>query len=255
MAGSLMQRIAALTEGLALTALGGAMLWFGLSEDYWVLMNPKFSWLTITAGAILTGLGVLALVMGTRRGVWGRICLLTVMVTMIAVVDHAALLGPVGAGNPAPTSKTDPSRLEWQGREYIKINAMELFTLAEKGNPADIGQHYVWRAVARQAPGLGPGRFVALRTSVFCCLADAVAMGFVVRTTGPVPADGQWVKLWGKLQKTPTPIEGTGLVQTKGVFMSVASSDWVFAADRVEAIATPEVPFCFVFNQKEPFAY
>ena len=44
-------------------------------------------------------------------------------------------------------------------------------------------------------------------------------------------------------------------MQTKGVFMSVASSDWIFAAERVEALAKPKVPYCFVFNQKEPFAY
>ena len=99
------------------------------------------------------------------------------MVTMVAVVDHAALLGPVGSADTAPTSKTGPSRLEWQGHEYIKINAMELFTLAEQADPADMDRRYVWRAVARRAPGLGQGQFVALRTSVFCCLADAVCHG------------------------------------------------------------------------------
>lgn len=255
MAGKLIQRIAALAEGLALLGLGLAMVWFAMSEDYWVLMNPKFRWLTLSAGVVLALLGAVALFMGRRRGVWGRMMLVVMMVTMISVVDHAALLGPVGQADPAPTSKTGPSRLEWQGRQYIKINAMELFTVAEEGKQAKIGQNYVWRGMARRAPGLGENRFVALRTSIFCCLADAVAMGFVVQTPGLLPAEGQWVRLWGELKPLAKPIQGAGIVQTKGVFMSVASSDWVFVAHRVEPIPTPEVPFSFVFNRNEPYAY
>lgn len=250
-----MPRIAALAEGLALLGLGLAMIWFAMGEDYWVLMNPKFRWLTLSAGGLLAVLGAMALSMSPRRGVWGRLTLVVMMGTMISVVDHAALLGPIGQADPAATSKTEPSRLEWQGRQYIKINATELFNVAEQDNPAKTEQNYVWRAMARRASGLGPERFVALRTSVFCCLADAVATGFVVQAAGPLPAEGQWVRLWGKLQKVDTPIEGAGIVRTKGVFMSVASGDWVFVAHRVEPIKTPEVPFSFVFNQNEPYAY
>jgi uncharacterized membrane protein YcgQ (UPF0703/DUF1980 family) len=94
---------------------------------------------------------------------------------------------------------------------------------------------------------------------VTCCLADAVAVGLVIEPAQLEPLDqyvsGQWVKVYGRLQPINTPLTGLDDFAMKGIFFTSIHQDYVFKAEMIEEIPTPEYPPMFEFQQQEPYAY
>ena len=104
-----------------------------------------------------------------------------------------------GLSAPRPP-ETGPSRLVLDGREYVKINLGELFAKAEAGQGE--GDWVVRGFVIRQADKLDPqGELGLFRVSLYCCFADATAVGLIVAGL-PVEAfqSGQWIQVHGRLE-------------------------------------------------------
>jgi hypothetical protein len=99
------------------------------------------------------------------------------------------------------------------------------------------------------------GQFALMRVAVFCCLADAVAMGFRVAYDQPDEmADGQWVEVYGTLKRLPHRLPEPGL-HMPGLFLSAVSDSYFLVPDVISPIQEPEIPFMFEFRKAEPYAY
>ena len=129
--------------------------------------------------------------------------------------------------------------------------------MAEQGVPARLEQPYVLRGQVSTNPALAQlGLFALLRTSMTCCLADAVSVGFLVSYPGhQPPRPGSWVMVYGR----PQPLGGQkfsrqNLGQT-GIMFTAINQKYFLVADNLQAITPPAVPFMFEFRSGEPYAY
>lgn len=271
-------RVLVWCEAAALAALAAGLLWLPLSEAYWYFLNPKFKPLTLAAGAVALA-AALAHPWGRGRG--KRSSLGSMLLFLgLAAWAVAAVLGSAGAAGPAPDAAPqstvlngfdagpppgpsptfdgaplpDPGRLEYQGREFVKLNLMELWLLADDpkaGPPERLALR------GRVFPLAGKtDRFVLSRIAVTCCLADAVAVSFVVE--GKVPqgvAQGDWVRLLGGLVPLDGRAPALGEVMHPGVSMTVVHEESMLRAESVETVPPPPIPFMFDYRAEEPFVY
>lgn len=258
-------------EGCLLVLLGIYMVFFAFGEDYWILLNPKFKWLTAAAGYGLILVGLVASFSPNRPNL-SRILSFVLLLGLLSLVTKGTLMtslqgaavpsGDERAGSLVPNTTeaqgaTSPSRLTRDGREYIKINLGELYNIGEIGSDTQLAQHYLVRGmVQKNAELTGQGQFIILRPAVSCCLADAVSVGFRVAAEGIVDLDvGQWVNVYASL--TPSAIsegelESLGL---KGVFFTSINAHYLLRVDAVEKTTAPEIPAMFEFHEEEPYAY
>lgn len=87
-------------------------------------------------------------------------------------------------------------RATYAGKDYVRINVAELFLLERRNRPEELEGRYVFRGAVTRHATLDARQSVAVfRVSLYCCLADATAGGFVVRpgaqeAAGKRPADG-----------------------------------------------------------------
>lgn len=109
--------------------------------------------------------------------------------------DPSAFAGPSDAweasGKPgpfddAPVASGDDDELGpramYADKEYVRINVAELFLLERRNRPEELEGRYVFRGAVTRHPSLDARQSVAVfRVSLYCCLADATAGGFVVR--------------------------------------------------------------------------
>jgi hypothetical protein len=289
-----------LAEGLALLLAGAFLAGFSLSGDYWRLLHPKFQPLTLATGLGLLLLGALH-PFSLRLAGRGRLSSLLAMLVFLALAGFAvgphvlngdrnqnqaspgAALGGFDPG-PAPGSGSlfspdaygdvdDGPRLTHEGNEYVKLNVVELWMIADGDGDSDVeggatpgsdaqdlgtGGRVALRGQVRLLPAAegAPPRFAIVRVAVVCCLADAVASGFVVQ--GPMPEgvkEGDWVRVLG----TTEPLEGAaprlGDVYTPGVTLTVLHETLAIGPDAVEPAPMPDPPFLFEFRMDEPFAW
>ncbi len=255
-------RFWAAAEGLILAGLGLAMLMLACSQDYWMLLNPKFRWLTGGAGGLLVLCGLAAALAQARRAGPLRPVVLAALLVVALAWDLGAWSQPgVGTGGAAFNPKQRErivSRLSLDGREYIKINLAELFILAEKADPLKTRERYVFRAQVVNTPGLAAkGRLAVVRLNVWCCLADAVWMGFTVEPPpGDKPATGQWVAVYGRLVAREGPPQASEAVRDRATNrISAINQSFVFKAEVIKPIASPPLPYMFQTRQREPYAY
>ncbi|MCB2193791.1 MAG: hypothetical protein KQI62_19600 [Deltaproteobacteria bacterium] len=253
-------RLFASLEGLILAGLGLFMLTLSFSQDYWMLLNPKFRWLTGSAGGLLALCGlVAALAAGRRSGPLKTLVLAALLVVCIAW-DLGAFSQPgveAGAFTHAQKERI-ASRVTRDGHEYIKINLAELFVLAENGDPAKLGQRYVLRAQVVNTPNLrSKDRFALVRLSVYCCLADAVWVGFLAAPVdNDFPDMGSWVAVYGTLQPRPNaPEKSEAQMDSRTNRVSAINQRYLFKADKVVPIKPLAVPYMFEIRPEEPYAY
>ncbi len=207
-----MKVTAASIEGLLIVLLGAFMGLLLLSDHYWLFLNPKFTWLSASAAGILTVVGVIAVFHPRPHGnpigivIFSGFLLLSVWSTSREL--QYPTMGP-------PTARVDPAgpeeaRMFLNGREYIRINIAELFSLCEERKGEAIGERFVVRGYVMVPTDAGTaGGWIVARTLVTCCLADAVAVGF--RVLGDVPAQaslnaveaGRWIQVFGRMQALP----------------------------------------------------
>jgi uncharacterized repeat protein (TIGR03943 family) len=250
------KKLGGFIEGLLLFALGLAMSGLVRSDTYWLYLNPKFKWLTLTTGSILMLLGLMA-------AIWNRRPSLSRMIVFLVFGTIAA----IGYLMPNPTSPafssslTEPaaeveSRLTFGSQEFIKINLGELYNISESGETNEIGEHYVTRGIVKRSPELdGDGQFAIFRIFMWCCFADAVAVGFRVSYDHPdALTDGQWVKVYGTLRQLPAELPEPSL-SVMGITSKALNPIYEIAPYQVEKIDPPPIPFMFDFRKSEPYAY
>ena len=113
------------------------------------------------------------------------------------------------------------------------------------------------RGFVHRAPTLdAQNEFVLYRLAIWCCFADATAVGFKVKLPAgsPPPADKSWLVAYGHLTEIP-PEQRQEYTMPDMAFSSVAQAA-IFTADHLEALPlVPEQAFMFEWRQGEPYAY
>jgi uncharacterized membrane protein YcgQ (UPF0703/DUF1980 family) len=160
------------------------------------------------------------------------------------------------AGMAGKSEVEQTSRLMIDGLAYIKINLVELSLVCEKAQPEEMAKPYVVRGMVRRSQKLDDsGQFALLRTAVFCCVADAVAMGFRVSYDRlDELTDGQWVEVYGRITSLADKLPETGL-PAQGWLPPVMRESQLFIPDKIVAMEAPEIPFIFEVRPSEPYAY
>lgn len=253
-----MKKIGAVVEGLILQAIAVYVAILVLAGDYWRFLNPKFKWLTGTTAVVLFFTGTVAIFNPRGRPNLSRIVVFLLFFRILTmgmsgstsyVKGFTAVLG-------GSDQTVEKSRLVMNGREYIKINLGELYRLGERPESEQTAKAYWVRGRVMKSRALDEaGQFALMRVAVFCCLADAVAMGFRVadaRLDGV--SDGQWVEVYGTMKRLPHKLPEPGL-HTPGLFLSVVSDNYILVPDQIIAIKEPQIPFMFEFRKAEPYAY
>lgn len=252
-----MSKLGGVIEGCIVVTLGFAMSALVSADNYWLYLHPKFKWLTLTAGIILVLVGAIALLYNRSPNLF-RIVIFLAFTTFASMgyfwpnPTSSATSGPLEQ----EASSKEESRIVLNGKEYIKINLGELYAISEKGLEEKRTDRYVARGIVKRSPELDEiSQFVLLRVFIWCCFADAVAVGFRVQSDQPDEfVDGQWVRVYGKLEKLPSHLAEPA-VQVKGILSKALHKKDGIVAARVEKIEPPPIPFMFEFRKSEPYAY
>jgi len=191
------KRIYGLCEAAFLVVLGIAILWFALSEHYGLLMNVKFRWLTVTGAALLLVMGLFALTTRQRRpSINSLIFAFMVVVTLVGKpylpdANSMKLMEP-----PLPAGLWDQVDLTRFPRKELQ----DLFS-KEIDQLGRTGASFTTIGVVKRLEALDQHSSFALMTSMmFCCIADALAVGFRVPTEELETMEGgQWIMVSGKL--------------------------------------------------------
>ena len=255
-------RTGPILEGAMLVALGLAMGALILSGNYWLYINPKFQWLTATTAGLLVLVGV-ASALQPPRPVNRSGVLIFLAFLCYTIWGNFQVLAPpppdllARPTPPPPHSREDEKARETlNGIEYIRINTGELFNLCEdKG--VDAGAHYTLQGMVVRTPELDrAGQFIVARLAVFCCFADAVAVGF--RTSDPNGRsglkNGEWVQIYGRLEGTSNELPQPEIT-FEGAVATAVHPRSVIIPEKTVPIAAPEIPFIFEFREAEPFAF
>jgi DUF1980 C-terminal domain len=252
-----MKKIGGILEGLILIAIGayaGLLVFFG---DYWRFLNPKFKWLTATTAIALIAVGAVAACHPAKRPRLSRIIIFLFLLRVLFVAPSgisftgrsASVLGAVAMDKEKP-------RVSLNGREYVRINLAELNLVYSHAKNRPPVTRYVVRGIVKRDKRLDRlGQFALVRNTVFCCLADAVGMGFRVKY-GRIDqlADGQWVEVYGTLKGLPEEMPELGL-RIKGMNMTMLDATHILMADNVEGTKLPEIPYIIDIRNAEPYAY
>jgi uncharacterized surface protein with fasciclin (FAS1) repeats len=198
------KKIYGLCEGAILVLLGVAILWFALSTHYGLLMNVKFRWLTVSGAVLLLVMGLFALgALQRRPGINTLIFGLMLIVTFV--------------GKPYLPDANSMSLLEpplqaglWDQIDQNRFPRKELQALctSETEEMYRTDASFTTIGVAKRLEVLDTHGSFALMTSVmFCCVADAFAIGLrVPYEDWENIEDGQWIMVSGKLVQEETEI-------------------------------------------------
>ena len=197
------KKIYGLCEAAILVLLGMAIIWFALSVHYGLLMNVKFRWLTVTGAALLLVMGLVTLGgVQKRPGLNAFIFCLMLMVTFLGkpylpdANSMNLLEPPLQAGL---WDQVDQTRFPRKELQVCTSEAEEIYR-------ADAS--FTTIGVAKRLEVLDTHGSFALMTSVmFCCVADAFAIGLRVPCEDwENIQDGQWLMVSGKLVQEETEI-------------------------------------------------
>ena len=242
-----MSWILAKFEGLLLAAWGLVIFWFARYGDYWMLLNPKFKWLTITGSVLVFIFGITLLIFAKKMVNYRRIAVFTALTflapnVLFKAFDSTALVT-------STVSNVTSFFHGFKDEKYPRRSLTELFMSVGDPGQTPILTPFQTIGVVKRLPELDrEGEFVVLETFVFCCLADAVALGIRVPCDGVSNLkDGDWVKISGVLEKRPTP-KTTPPFRMGPVNMSVVNPDYFIRADQVLPTDPPEIPFYFKNN-------
>ncbi|MBF0958825.1 MAG: TIGR03943 family protein [Actinomyces sp.] len=109
--------------------------------------------------------------------------------------------GPSGAGAPASSSGT----LELTTENFAaQIEELSSHGKVHDGQRVELTGFVMSEASARGQASIprltSEESFAVARMAIWCCAADAYAIGFAVRWDGPVPAADSWVRVSGTLR-------------------------------------------------------
>ncbi|WP_449241866.1 TIGR03943 family putative permease subunit [Desulfovibrio sp.] len=258
-------RVMPLLDGLALLLLGGLLAGLALSDRYWYFLNPRFIPVSLVTGAILILLAPLAATRapGPRPGGVPRLLSLGLCLGLAALAVSGVGSEPSAAPTPSQAPRrsslepgpepVEPSRVTFEGREYVRMNLAELFLLADQ-RPKDAPARFVVRGEVRRSPALdGQGQALVSRVAVVCCLADAVAAGFLA-DVGDLP-QGRWVEVYGRLEPLARAPRSADLPRSPEAAVTVCNEHYRIAVEGAVPVSPPEMPYIFEFREKEPYAW
>ncbi|WP_419786180.1 hypothetical protein [Pseudodesulfovibrio sp.] len=256
-----------LLEALLLTGMGAFMVWLSGSSIYWQLLNPRYSWLTLTAGAIFVLLGIAHLF---HAGCKGRVAQLLSIAIFLGLTGMA-VLGPDTFTPPSPPpgggytggsltrsydDEAPPPQpaITVDGVTYTRLNLAELLA-GEDGGWTRENERYAVQGTVLRSPELDKAGYIAVvRLYVYCCFADAVGVVALVAVDDPTGyRQGTWVRVLGTLTRG-APFPGQTFNVT-GAFSTARSDTYVITADQVKETAIEGVPFILDINREPPFAY
>ncbi|MEF2232407.1 MAG: hypothetical protein V3571_15850 [Pseudodesulfovibrio sp.] len=251
-------------EGALLAGLGAYMVALSRSSVYWQLLNPRYAWLTLAAGALIGALGLAHLANRERRGGIGEVLALALFsgLALAAYAGPDAFSFASSSGDYAPGSLTRtyddlpevrPTET-LDGRTYIRINLAELLA-AEDGGLAGPGDLFAVQGAVLRAPDLDREGYVAVgRLYVFCCFADAVGVVALVKVDDPADyPTGTWVRVLGELREEAV-LPGRA-PQVPGSLSTARSDRFVIDARAVDETVPEGVPFILEVRPDRPFAY
>ena len=202
-----MTKLIGWSEALLLIFLGLFMGTLASSDNYWLLLNPKFRWVTALGGAGICLAGIGLFFIPAKRPGPGRFLVMLFFVALLVgwSPERAFLLPGVDSFSGHGAIRPEVSRVVVEGSEFVKINTAELFLIARQGDPARLGMDYVVQGVCKRTPELDAhGEIALLRVAVSCCLADAVGMGVRVAVEDLERfKDGAWLRVYGRLELRP----------------------------------------------------
>jgi hypothetical protein len=210
-----MRRLVSALDGMMVAGLGLFMLALIYSGTYGLFMNPRFQILTGATGAALCLAGLaLALAPAGRMDPLRTLAFGLLSALLLASASGPAHYPPlVSLTPPAATSGEVSPSLTHAGRSYLKMNPARLVMLLAASDPPTA--EIVSRGIVRRSPQLEEaGLFALFRVNMVCCLADAVALGVMVKPeTGELPEDGTWVTVFGAVEapaelRSPTDVRG-----------------------------------------------
>jgi len=266
------QRLQDRVDGLCLLCLGALMAALARSGLYWYFLNPKFSGLTLCAGALLLLVGLALLLRplpskATPGRLWRQAVLLGFLSLAATAWGQAANEQLPGAANPAategiatapePEAPVDPHPVK-NGVQYLRLNLAELYIMLDKGR-TDLPPRFALRAPVLRTPELDArGHVLVRRIAVVCCLADSLDLGFLVRSANLEGVkSGDWVEVFGTLE--PLPASDADLLKLvpkgEGPSLTLTYPKARIRADAIEPIPAPEFPYLFEFRETEPFAW
>lgn len=266
-------------QACLLAAMGIFMVAFARSEAYWRLLNPKYSWLTFLAGAVILLVGAGVFLHRERRARPSEILAIAVFLCLAPV----ALLGPnpfVGqAPAPGAAGEADemggryaggyvggsltlhfddeavpPPEVVAGGETYTRMNLAELLA-GEEGGWVENGGRYAVQGMVFRTPEMDAAGYIGIgRLYVYCCLADAVNVAALVRVDHPEAyRAGAWVRVLGVLREgSPFP---DLTLRAVGALSTARSERRVLQSVEVKETAVEGVPFILGIKEDAPFEY
>ena len=238
-----MSRLSAALDSLILLLLGGGLGYLVLGGRYWRVMNPKFIWLT-GGGAVFVLLFSAAVLLRPSGGIkvfrW-----IIYLVFMVAVVagDPLGLWSEDDFDLSAPIAVEEKDKIEkMDGHEYLIVNPATLYLATWES--FDIEQRYVVHGMVKRHPDLdAEGQFAFIGTYIWCCLADAAALGFRVPYADleQMP-DEQWLKIYGTLAQAPEKMP-LPAIRAGAVAMTILSDEYLLIPEKVVKVDPPVVKF------------
>ena len=210
-------------EAVILLLIGLGAGWFAVSENYGLLMQPKFRWLTLSGALVVFAMGTTSLGHVRKTGVAGSVAFLLLFSLVLAgrpFSESSASAVTTALRLPDAESVEDP--------DFPMRDIRDLLTAIEEKNPRL--KEWVFSALGtvKHLPGDDGNAQVALmRTYMVCCAADAVGLG--LRVEGDdigAYKDSDWVVVRGRLARSADPVKVAPFRLGTATF-AVVSEDYV----------------------------
>ena len=213
-------------HGTLLLLMGLASGWFAWGENYALLMNPMFRWVTLTGAVMVTVLGLALVLSGGRASRFALITFAGFFLLVAWARPHEGGVAPMLA------PPNDGPGAEREG--YTPIRAEVLFDAIDtEAKDVPAGKLRL-RGFVKRLPELDArGEFILLEPMMACCLADAIAMGVRVKSPTPdLPPDEAWVYAFGVLDPLdpPRPVPA---FRVGAILFNAVSRTHQFLADEV----------------------
>lgn len=245
-----MKKILSVMGSISLLILGGFIYFLIFSGFYSHLINPVFTWLSGSCGALLLIMGFVTLF---RR--------FEVKLSAIIIMFVFIILCLISPSLKLHAESRKYSRENLNGAQYIPINIAEMFMILYNNPPKKVMEiinknNYVFRGFIYRNNKLDKvSNIVALRVAMVRCFADTCAYGFRIQVDNVSQfKNDEWVKVYGHINKIkPDRLEQS--VDIESAANTEVKEDYMFVADKIEPDRDPPSPFMTEFKEKEPFAY
>lgn len=261
-----------LFEASLLAAMGVFMVGFALSDAYWQILNPKYSWLTFVAGLAIVLVGIGGFFHTGRRPKLTEVLSIAVFLclALVALLAPHSLVGgsfeteePVrNGGGYAGGSLTLHYEEEaaplpvvtFEGETYTRMNLAELLA-GEEGGWVQAGGRYAVQGAVLRTPEMDAVGYIGIgRLFIYCCFADAVGVVALVKVDRPEEyRTGSWVRTLGVLSKGK-PFPGLSM-RMVGSLSTARSEQFVLHGVEVEKAPMEGVPFILDIKKESPFSY